>query len=108
MQLQPLAPNTRYFLFLIRCATHQSGLSAKSGIIGSIATVFGTCLHEAVTGVCVRLFKYVVNDYYEEFCIRVRDWVSETLEVVGAHEANHVGRLEAIGSKEQRAATNTN
>ena len=57
------------FMCLVRCATHQAGLPAKSGIIGTIASVFGSMLHETITGVIVRLFKYVINDYYDEFLL---------------------------------------
>ena len=82
-----------YFIFVVRCATHQAALSAKSSIIGIVASAFGSVLHEAITGVAVRLFKYVINVYYEEFCSQVHTWVSADLEVVGPDDADDAGRL---------------
>ena len=37
-----------------------------------------------VTGVASRLFKYLLNDYYEEFCRNVRKWVVKNLKVIEA------------------------
>ena len=35
-----------------------------------------------------RLFKYLINDYYEEFCTNVTDWVSAGLTLVEHEEAD--------------------
>ena len=60
---------------------HQVGLSAKCGVIGSVAsTAGGNC--EEVTAVASRLFKYLINGYHEEFCKNVHTWVSNSLRVV--------------------------
>ena len=34
-----------------------------------------------------RLFKYLINDYYEEFCTNVTNWVASSLVVVEHDEA---------------------
>ena len=41
-----------------------------------------------------RLFKYLINDYYEEFCTNVTNWVAKSLNVVEHAEAErtHLGR----------------
>ena len=83
---RPLGQRVRYFEMVSKRTVHQTGLSAKSGVIGSVAsTAGGKC--EDVTGVAVRLFKYLLNDYYEEFCANTRNWISNTLRVVGDAEA---------------------
>ena len=81
MQLQPLAPGTRYFLAVLKCVTHQTGLTAKSSVVGrAAATGAGESeLYKAITGVSSRLFKFVINDYFEEFVFSVREWVCADL-----------------------------
>ena len=48
------------------------------------------CIRDSA-GIAVRLLKYLVNDYYEEFFHTVRDWVSSKLRVLargnGARES---------------------
>ena len=70
-----LAENTRYFLLLVKCATHQAGLSATSSVIGRAASAAGGELHKAIAGVAAWLFKYVLCDYFEEFVFSVREWI---------------------------------
>ena len=41
VQENPLGQAIRYFLGVIRCMTHQTGLSAKSGVIGPAASTAG-------------------------------------------------------------------
>ena len=41
VQENPLGQPIRYFLGVIRCMTHQTGLSAKSGVIGPAASTAG-------------------------------------------------------------------
>ncbi|CAK0870746.1 unnamed protein product [Prorocentrum cordatum] len=72
----------------------QAALSAKSGVIGVAAEIAGGALREAIAGVAVRLFKYVLNDYYEEFCTQVHDWVSAKLRVVPHADQDEGGRLQ--------------
>ena len=79
---RPLGPRVRYFLLVVKCATHQAALSAKSGVVGSFASAAGGELYKTIAGAAVRLFKYLVNDYYEEFCSAARAWTSTQLRVV--------------------------
>ena len=78
----------RCFLLVVKCGTHQAALSAKSGVTGSFAAAVGGELYKTVAGTAVRLFKYITNDYYEEFRHSVRDWVSKKLHVL-AHSDGH-------------------
>ena len=57
-------------------------MSAKAGVTGSFANASGGELYKTMCGTAVRLFKYLVNDYYEEFCSTARDWVSTQLSVL--------------------------
>ena len=83
-----LGPGIRYFLLVIKCATHQVGLTAKSAVIGRAAEVAGGTLHEHIAGVCVRLYKYLICDYYDEFASAAHDYVSRFLEVLPHSEAD--------------------
>ena len=84
VQQQPLAPGTRYLVMVLKCATHQAGLSARSSVIGRAAATGagGGELHKGTTGVATRLFKYVIPDYFEEFVYSVREWVAADLVVL--------------------------
>ena len=79
-----------YFLFVVKCASHQANLAICSAVTG-IPAVCAACNsreaiampdslrcradragaagspHRAVCGVIVRIFKYLVSMYYEEF-----------------------------------------
>ena len=49
----------RYFLLSTKCGSHQSALTAKSGVEGRIAAAASKEKeHEGVTGCAVRFFKY--------------------------------------------------
>ena len=61
MRQRPLGTRTRYFLAIVKCMVHQTGLSAKSATIGPAAAVAGGTLHEQITGVASRLYKYPVQ-----------------------------------------------
>jgi hypothetical protein len=67
---------TVYFLIVVKCATHQSALSARYAVEGTGAKIAGGTLYKEVTGTAVRMFKYIIHDYIEDFVARVRDWVS--------------------------------
>jgi len=78
----------RYFLAVAKCGTHQAGLAAKNGVIGRVAAAAAaaggeTNEFEDVTGNAVRLFKYLVPDYYEDFKQSVQAWVRANSEVFG-------------------------
>ena len=83
VQVCALAGLVRYFLFLVKCAVHQAALTAKSGVIGAAAKAAGGEKYKEITGVAVRLYKYLLNDYYEEFCTSAYEWVFSNVRVVG-------------------------
>ena len=60
----PLGQRRRYFPLIVKCMTRQTGLSAKCGVEGSAASTANG--NDDVTGMATRLFKYLINDYYEE------------------------------------------
>ena len=79
----------RYFLLVGKCGTHQSALSAKNGVIGRAAAAAAEAAgegneFEGVVSNAVRLFKYLVPDYYEDFKISIAMWVHSHVEVVKA------------------------
>ena len=82
MQQRGLGRGTRYFLLLIKCGTHQVGLTAKSAVVGRAAAVAGGKLYQDIAGVCVRLFKYLICDYYDEFVFSAHEWALRHLEVL--------------------------
>ena len=81
----PLGQRRRYFLLIVKCMTHQTGLSAKCGVEGSAASTANS--NDDVTGMATRLFKYLINDYYEELCTKVTNWIARSLNVVEHDEA---------------------
>ncbi|MEC9253541.1 MAG: hypothetical protein VX863_01705, partial [Candidatus Thermoplasmatota archaeon] len=78
----PLGKRVRYFIAVVKCATHQAALTAKAAVTGTFAATAGGELYKTTAGVAVRLFKYLINDYYEDFCTTAWDWVSNKLRVV--------------------------
>jgi len=83
VQQSPLGRLVRYFLLLVKCAVHQAALTAKCGVIGAAAKAAGGEKYKEITGVAVRLYKYLFNDYYEEFCNSAYEWVFNNLRVEG-------------------------
>lgn len=97
----PGCDKVRYFLVVIKCGSHQANLSTQCAVTGAAARVGARTaaaraaaapgaeglprkpIHEEVTGVIVRLFKYLMNDYFEEFSLSTRDWVARKLRIVG-------------------------
>ena len=94
LQQQGLGPRTRYFLLLLICGTHQAGLAAKSAVAGRSASVARGKLYRDVAGVTVRLFKYLINDYYDEFVFSVNEWVLRELEVLPPQAADAAAQAE--------------
>ena len=93
----PLGHRLRYFVILVKCANHQANLVVGSVVEGRAAVVAnnnaarqlgarpfdrrGAVLRQdsAASGVCgaiVRLFKYLMNDYYSEFLANLADVVA--------------------------------
>ena len=97
IEQQQLSPGTRYFLLVLKCVTHQTGLSAKSSVIGRSAATGagGGELYKTITGVASRLFKYVICDYFEEFVFSVREWVVQKLVVQSAVEEEDIAATSA-------------
>ena len=96
-----------YFLMVLKCATHQvqrtamshtegacaklgsmnqrAASSAEGAAVGAMRADLGKRgMHTHACGACVRLFKYLVNDYYEEFYANLKVHVSSKLTVVSA------------------------
>ena len=85
--------SVRYFLLLGKCGTHQSALSAKDGVIGRAAATAAEAAGEGkefedVVGNAVRIFKYLVPEYYEDFKTSVAAWVHLNVECVPPQAAS--------------------
>ena len=82
MRQRPFGPRIRYFLAVVKCMVHQTGLSAQSGTTGAAAALAGGTLHEEIPGIASRLYKYLFNDYFEEFSTNAEQWVHNGLKVL--------------------------
>jgi hypothetical protein len=97
LQERGLGPRVRYFLAVIVCGTHQAGLTAKSAVTGRAAAAAARgLLHEDIAGVAVRLFKYLINDYFEEFAFSVNEWVVRDLVILTPDEADNAGQASPL------------
>ena len=82
---------------VIVCGTHQVGLAAKGAVAGRAAAVAARGqLHQDLGGVTVRLFKYLINDYYDEFVFSINEWVLRDLEVIKPHAADAAGHASPL------------
>jgi len=89
LQERGLGPRVRYFLAVIVCGTHQTGLAARGAVTGRAAAAAARGkLYEDIAGVTVRLFKYLINDYFDEFVFSINDWVVRELKVLQPHSAD--------------------
>ena len=79
IQERGLGARVQYFLLVIICGTHQVGLTAKGAVSGRAAAVAHGLLYQDLAGIVVRLFKYLINDYYDEFVFSVHEWVLRDL-----------------------------
>ena len=59
-------------------------------------------LHQDIAGVMVRLFKYLINDYYDEFVSSVNEWVLRGLEVLPPQAAAAARRASPLGWRGNR------
>ena len=83
LQERGLGSRVRYFLAVIVCGTHQTGLAAKSAVTGRAAAAAERGkLYEDLAGVAVRLFKSLINDYFDEFVTSINAWVVRELTVL--------------------------
>ena len=87
----------RYFLIVVKCSSHQTNLTLASAVSGSCAltgaaycpSLSGVQLarrqaanrsdaaHRTVCGAVVRFFKFLVSDYYTDFCANLQDIVGK-------------------------------
>ena len=77
----------RYFLVVGKCGTHQAALAAKNGVIGRAAAAAAAVAgekkeFEGVPESAVRLFKYLVPEYYEDFKVSVAKCVHDSLDTL--------------------------
>ena len=77
----------RYFMLLGKCGTHQAALSARSAVIGRVAATAAAAAGEGnefefVTATSVRLFKYVVPQYYDDLAKSAEQWISANVTAV--------------------------
>ena len=85
----PLGRGIKHFMLTVKCMTHQAGLAARSGVEGFSASTAGPKQgNDNVPGAATRLFKYLINDYYEEFTTNVATYVATRLHVVSQDEAD--------------------
>ena len=78
---------------VIVCGTHQVGLTAKSAVTGRAAAAAARGkLYEDIAGVAVRLFKYLVNEYYGEFAFSINQWIHRDLEILQPDDADTAGQ----------------
>ena len=87
---EPLAPHVRYLLVVVKCASHQACLTVEAFTEGYIAKLAGGALYKRLTGTAVRLFKYILCDWFEEVCNAVERWVSKTLTVLEPVSYTHL------------------
>ena len=86
--VEPLG-QLRYFLAAYKCSSHQANLAAKGAVIGAAAKVaaatgadsdmVGQRPHLAVCGAAARLYKYLINFYFDEFALAIHMWVAQAM-----------------------------
>ena len=100
---KPLKPSLVFLCLLIKCMAHQANLSTGSAVKFRAAACAGSqipgkALGESFCGAAVRLFKYLLLDYFEEFVRATHDWVDRHLEVLpwGAHSGAAVQAVQSM------------
>ena len=97
IQERGLGPRVRYLLMVIICGTHQTGLAAKSAVAGRAAAVAAReKLHEDIAGVTVRLYKFLINDYFDQFVASINEWIFRDLEILQPHEVDTAGHASPL------------
>ena len=100
----------RYVLLVGKCGTHQAALSATNGVMGRSAAYAAAVAGEGkefedVTATSVRLFKYLVPDYYEDMKLSSEIWIRDYVEAVPATggicqpQAASLDRLQVLYTK---------
>ena len=78
------------------------GLAAKSSVAGRSAALARGSLYLEIAGVAVRLFKYLISAYYDEFVFSVNEWVLRDLLVLPASGADKIGQASPPRLTEQK------
>ena len=95
---RPLPRELVYLLVVVKCANHQANLTVASIVAGRAATVAAdsaSCWGDARKSVCgavVRLFKFLVSDYEQEFLANLQELVVRRL---NARPASSAAALES-------------
>ena len=97
---KPLARGLIYLCLLVKCMAHQANLSTGSAVKYRAAACAGIqtpgkTLGESWCGVAVRLYKYLLLDYFEEFLRVTHDWIDRHLEVL-PWEAHSEAAIQAV------------
>ena len=110
IRANPLPNGLRYFVMLVRCANHQINLAVSSVVCGRAALLGvqnviaegnplaqrpsshrpGSCASN-ICGAIVRLFKFLVSDYYADFFANLQELVSR-LRACAPSAARHAER----------------
>lgn len=83
--VRPLNRNVVYFLMVLKCAAHQANLALGSVVRGHAAAcsdhhAAGKKMGDSFCGNCVRLYKYLLAENYEEFVKTTLSWLERVLE----------------------------
>ncbi len=71
--------DVQYCCFAMTCSSHAANLCTRTALAGTSGVLPKT---DPISGCCVRLFKYLLNDYAEEYTHNLREVVAERLELV--------------------------
>ena len=78
---QPLPGGLLYFMVVVKCANHQANLAVSSIVALRAATVAADSaersgeVRKSVCGAIVRLFKFLISDYEQEFLANLQEIV---------------------------------
>jgi len=77
----PLAEKIVCFLLSIRCGNHQAALTARYAVsgVGAKTASGNSNAYADVAGTAVRLYKYVIGDYFHDFAKSAREWASSNV-----------------------------
>ncbi len=87
--------DVRYRLFAVTCSSHMANLCTRTALAGTAGRLARS---DPLCCTCVRLYKYLLSDYSEEYAANLRDFVARRLDIVhplderlaGARHAHHV------------------
>jgi hypothetical protein len=79
----------KYFLAVYKCSSHRANLAPTTAVVGAAAVAAaatgaeldreGQQPHLAVCGAAVRLYKYLINDYFDDFSFATHIWVGKAM-----------------------------